>query len=172
MLLLSNDLLSKQVLSLRTSQPVAKITSAIINPNNLKVEGFFCIDSVDKSELILVVQDIRETIADGYIINDHDVLCSVDDLVRLQDIISINFSLINKPVETISKDKIGKVQDFSTDTESFYINKLYVTPPIYRSLNGSSLIVDRTQINEISPKKITIYDLLKTSSVQVGATAT
>ncbi len=172
MLLLSNDLLSKQVLSLRTSRPVARIVSAIINPNNLKVEGFFCIDSVDKSELILVVQDIREIIPDGYIINDHDVLCNIDDLVRLKDIISINFSLINKPVETISKDKIGKVQDFSTDTESFYINKLYVTPPIYRSLNGSSLIVDRTQINEISPKKITIYDLLKASSVQVSATAT
>ena len=72
MLQLSNSLLNKSVLSLRTGTPVATILSAIINPNNLKIEGFYCQDRFDKKELIMLYQDIREILPQGYVVNDHD----------------------------------------------------------------------------------------------------
>jgi sporulation protein YlmC with PRC-barrel domain len=162
MLLLTNDLVSKQVLSLRSNTPIAIIQSPIINPNNLKIEGFYCRDKFDKSLLVLLTQDIRETIENGYIVNDHDVLAKVEDLVRLREILNINFALIGKPVETLSKNKVGKVTDYSTDINSMFIQKLYVSAPVYKHFGNNSMMIDRTQINEITPRKIIIGDILST----------
>ena len=115
-------------------------------------------------------QDIRETIADGYIVNDHEVLSKSEDLIRLKEVLAINFSLIGKPVVTVSGSRVGKIQDYSTDLESMFIQKIYVNQPLYKSLNGGNLAIDRTQINEITPKKIVIYDLMKTAPSQANAT--
>src|SRR5690606_36360335 len=82
MLQLSASLLNKPVLSLRTSSPVAATTTPIINPDNLKIEGFYCIDNRTKQLLVLVYQDIRELIPQGFIVNDFDVLAEPKELVR------------------------------------------------------------------------------------------
>jgi sporulation protein YlmC with PRC-barrel domain len=169
MLLLSNDLVKKQILSLRSSSPIATIQGAIINPNNLKIEGFYCRDHYDKSLLVLLTQDIRETISGGYIVNDHDVLSHVEDLVRLKKIININFALIGKQVVTISKNRVGKVTDYSTELDSMFIQKLYVAQPVYKSLGGGNMIIDRTQINEITPKRIIINDIMGNVPAQARA---
>ena len=79
---------------------MAVITQPIINPNNLKIEGFYVLDNRDKSELILLVQDIREIISKGFVVNDHGVLAEAEDLVRLKDILALNFVLDGKPVDT------------------------------------------------------------------------
>ena len=105
----------------------------------------------------------------GYIVNDHDVLTEIEDLVRLQDIIKLAFEPINKPVETVSGQKIGKVNDYAVDLKSMYIQKLYVTQPIYKNFNGGNIVVDRNQVNEITPKRIIINDLLGTVPVQARA---
>lgn len=171
MLQLSGSLIGKSVLSLRTGQPVATITAPIINPNNLKIEGFYCEDTIDKTQFVLVCQDIRELVADGFIINDHDVLADPEDLVRLKDILELDFVLTGKPVETISKQKVGKVGDYAVETGSMYIQKLYVSQSILKNLTGGNLSIDRTQINEITPKRIIINDLLKDATVPAAAAA-
>jgi sporulation protein YlmC with PRC-barrel domain len=162
MLVLSHDLVSKKVLSLRTNAPIASISQPIINPNNLKIEGFYCQDRYSKNQLVLLCQDIRETIPIGYIVNDHDVMVNPEDLVRLKDILDINFDPLGKQVETISGHKIGKVSDYASEIESMYIQKIYVTQPIYKTLNGGNLIIDRDQINEITPRRIIINDIYGT----------
>ena len=171
MLQLSESLQNKPVMSLRTGQPVATATTPIINPNNLKIEGFYCTDRFDKQELILLWQDIRDVIPQGFVIDDHDVLIDGSDLVRLKDIMALNFSLIGKPVITLSKDRVGKVSDYATDIETMYIQKLYVSQNVLKSFTGGSLGVDRNQINEITDKKIIINDLLKTVPASAGALA-
>jgi len=171
MLQLSASLLNKPVLSLRTGQPVAQVSSALINPNNLKIEGFYCTDRFSANTLILLYQDIREFIDKGYVVNDHDVLSEPQDLVRLADIIKINFQLIGKPVVTISKEKVGKVADYATETQTMYIQKIYVSQSLLKNFSGGSLSVDRNNINEITDKKVIINDLLKNSPVTAPATA-
>src|SRR4051812_1014923 len=84
MLQLSASLLNKSVLSLRTGSPIATITGPVINPDNLKIQGFYCQDSFSKRTLVLLYQDIREIAAKGYIVNDHEVLVDPDELVRLK----------------------------------------------------------------------------------------
>ncbi len=169
MLQLSGSLLNKPVLSLRSGGPVAWTIEPIFNPNNLKVEGFYCNDSVDKQRLILLYQDIRELSNHGFIIDDHDVLAHPRDLVRLKTVLNLHFDLIKKPVVTVSKDKVGKISDYAVETETMYVQKLYVSRSILKNLASGSLSIDRSQIVEITNSKIIISDLLQGTPSPVAA---
>jgi uncharacterized protein YrrD len=162
MLQLSANLVNKSVLSLRTGAPVAFVTAPIFNPDNLRIEGFYCQDRFEKKKhLVLLCQDIRDIMPDGYVVNDHDILAEPEELVRLKKILEINFELIGKHVVTVDKQKVGKVSDYATDLDSMYVQKLYVAQSILKNLAGGSLSIDRNQINEITPRRIIINELLK-----------
>ena len=172
MLQLSGSLINQPVLSLRTGTPIALAQRAIINPNNLKIEGFYCQDGANrKKELVLLYQDIRDIIPQGLIVNDHDVLAEPEELVRLKDILHLNFELLGKPVVTASGDKVGKVGDYATETTSMFVQKLYISQSLFKSFAGGNLGVDRTQIVEITPRKIVINDLEQKVPARVGAIA-
>lgn len=171
MLKLSESLLNKPIMSLRTGQQVATTTRAIINPNNLKIEGFYCVDRFKRNELILLYQDIRDVIPQGLVIDGHDVLTEPEDLVRLKDVLQLDFQLLGKQVVTLSKQKLGKVTDFATEIETMYIQKLYVSQGLLKGLTHGNLGIDRNQINEITDKKIIVNDPLDGGTVRVGALA-
>lgn len=158
-------------MSLRTGQQVAIAHVPIINPNNLKIEGFYCNDRFTKAQLVLLYQDIRDIIPQGFVIDDHDVLTPADELVRLKDVMQLDFTLIGKPVVTISKERVGKVSDYATELETMYIQKIYVSQSVFKSLAGGNLGVDRSQINEITDRKIIINELLKGTPAAAGITA-
>jgi sporulation protein YlmC with PRC-barrel domain len=171
MLQLSESMLNRPVMSLRTGQQVATAVTPIINPNNLKIEGFYCTDRFNKDQLILLYQDIRDIIPQGFVIDDHDVLAEPSELVRLRDVLEIGFKLIGKPVETTSKEHVGKVSDYATEIETMYIQKLYVSQSLFKSFAGGNLGIDRNQINEITDRKIIINELLKGTPAAAGVTA-
>lgn len=155
-------ILERPVMSLRTGRQVAMAYAAIIDPNNLKIEGFHCTDSIDKKKhLILVTQDIRDVLPAGLVVNDHADLSEPEDLIRLQNIIDLNFELIGKTIVTTKKKRVGKVSDYAIEPESMLIKKLYVSQSIVKSFTGGTLSVDRTQIVEITNKKIIIKELLQ-----------
>ena len=169
MLQLNGALLNKPVMSLRTGTQVATALSPIINPNNLKIEGFYCSDRFDKKELVMLYQDIRDLLPNGFVIDDHDVLVEPEELVRLKDILKLNFNLIGMPIETVSKHRVGKVSDYATEVSSMYIQKIYASQSILKSFTGGSLSIDRTQIVEITPRRIIINDLLEAAPVSAPA---
>lgn len=171
MLQLSASLLNKAVLSLRTGTPIATVTAPIINPDNLKIEGFYCEDRFDKSQLVLLYQDIRDLLPKGFVVNDHDVLAEPGELVRLKKVMDINFNLIGKQVVTIDKQKVGKVSDYATETTTMFVQKIYVAQSILKSLTGGSLSIDRNQINEITPRRIIINELTKQAPAAATASA-
>ena len=170
MLQLSGMLINRPVLSLRTGSQVATTLAPIINPNNLKIEGFYCQDGLSRKQLILVSQDIRDVMSQGLVINDHDVLSEPEELVRLKNTLGINFELMGKPVVTTDKHKLGKVNDYATEVESMFIKKLYVTQSLLKNFSGGNLGIDRTQIVEITDKRILVNDL--EAKVPAHATAT
>lgn len=171
MLQLSASLSNKKVLSLRTGAPIADITAPIINPDNLKIEGFYCQDSLNRQSLILLSQDIRDILPQGYVVNDHDVLSETEELVRLKEVLELNFSLLGKPVVTVNKERVGKVSDYATETETMTIQKLYVSQSILKNFTGGSLSIDRSQVQEITPRRIIISELLKKGPAAATATA-
>ncbi|HJQ08373.1 MAG TPA: hypothetical protein VJ836_02710 [Candidatus Saccharimonadales bacterium] len=159
MLQLSGMLINRPVLSLRTGTQIATTLGPIINPNNLKIEGFYCQDFDSRRQLVLLSQDIRDLLPQGMAVNDQDVLTEPEELVRLKDIMALNFDLLGKQVVTSSKNKIGKVGDYAAETQSLYIQKLYVTQSLFKSFSGGNLGIDRSQIIEITDKKIVVGDL-------------
>jgi sporulation protein YlmC with PRC-barrel domain len=161
-------LLNRPVMGLRTGTQVATTTNAIINPDNLKIEGFYC-QTTDKRHLVLVYQDIRDVIPQGVVVNDSDVLSEPGELVRLKKIMDIGFELMGKKVTTEDGEKVGKVGDFAAETATMYVQKIYVSQSVFKSFAGGNLGIDRSQVTEVTDKKIVIRELAK--KVPAGATA-
>lgn len=158
MLLMGQQLINKPVLSLRTGGVVGTALEPIINPSNLKIEGWWVDDTSSRQRRILLSLDIRDIIEQGFVVNDHDALSDPDELVRLKDTLKIGFELVGKPVIDSSKHKLGKVNDYAFEKDGFFVNKLYTDKSILRSLSGQAAIIDRSQIVEISRRVITVMD--------------
>lgn len=158
MLQLRKMIVDRPVLSLRTGGTIATASTPIINPNNLKIEGFYCSDKYSKKPLVLLSQDIRDSLPQGFVVNDHDVLTSPEELVRLKEVIGYKYDLMDKPVYTVNKKRLGKINDFAVDSETMYVQKIYVGQSLLKSLSGGQLSVDRNQIVEITDKRIIIQD--------------
>jgi hypothetical protein len=161
MLKLSKSLVNVPILSLRIGGEVGTATQPIINPTNLKIEGWRCVSSQSKDELILLSQDVREVLPQGLVVNDVEVLADPEDLIRHQKLLEIDFGLLGHNVVSESKRKLGKVSDFATETTTFYIQKLYTTQSILKSLKGGSTSVSRNQILEITDRQIVVKDPLQ-----------
>jgi uncharacterized protein YrrD len=171
MLQLSAAIINRPVMSLRTGTQVATAVTPVINPDNLKIEGFYCTDKFENKELILLYQDIRDIIPQGIVIDDHDVLVEEEELVRLKKVLELQFELIGKPIETTAKEKVGKVGDFAVETTTMTIQKIYANQSLLKSFTGGSLSIDRSQIVEITPKRIIINELLKTAPAAAASVA-
>lgn len=157
MLRLSKAFFNRSILSLRTGSKIGSAIDPLINPDNLKIEGWFAVSKTVKGEQILPAGEVREFITKGLVVNDFDAITDPKDLIRLKDIIRIRFDLMGKTVVTESKRRLGKVVDFAVD-EGFYVQKLYVNPPIYKNLAGEQLLISREEIIEITNKHIVVAD--------------
>lgn len=146
-------------MSLRTLGVVATAEQPLINPNNLKIEGWYCRDQFSNNTLILLSKDIRDIVPQGLAVDDYDSLTEPDELIRLKDILDLNFAILGKQVITERKRKVGKVSDYAVDIKSFYVQKLYVSQPVYRNFSGGQLSIGRTQIVEITNQHIVVRDV-------------
>lgn len=159
MLRLKQSIVNLAVMSLRTGGRVATAHDPIINPNNLKIEGWYCSDTFSKQRLVLLAKDVRDFVPQGIAIDDHEVLAEPEDLVRLKETLELGFQVIGKQVLTDKKRRIGKVADYALDTDTMKIQKLYVSRPVFRSMTDAQLSIDRSQIVEITNRKIVIRDV-------------
>lgn len=96
MLKLSSSLLNIPIVSLQTGRGIGSARQPLINPNNLKIEGWFC-HTLDAKELLFVpIDDIREIGSYGMAVNSIDALAPLEDFVRLAKLIRLNFQLAGK----------------------------------------------------------------------------
>ena len=157
MLVLSKEFIERPIISLRTGRPIASTVHSIIDPNTLKMLGWWCKEQSKKELVILLTEDLREVNQLGLAIDDHSALSEPEDLVRLVDVLNLNFELIGKPVRTKHR-KVGKVADFCTDAKSYFIQKIYVSQSLVKAFSTDTLIIDRTQIIEITDSYVMIED--------------
>lgn len=169
MLQLSRTLIGRNVLSLRGGHVVGRTLSVIINPDSLKIEGLWCAPAEGKNQLVLLPLDIRDILPQGFVVNDHDALTSPEELVRLHKIMGYGYTPLGKQVIDETHTKLGKVSDYSWNTDSFYVQKIYVSQPLFKNILGGSKGIDRTQIQEVTPKKIIVDSTL--DRLPAGATA-
>ena len=158
MLIVDNQLASLPVLSIHASSVVAHTNGYILNPHNLTIAAFY-VDSPRADEpLILMPQDIREMNGRSLVINHEEDLAPEEDIIRLQELIDLDFSLVGKPVYTESGKKLGTVTEFVVQTEHMAVFNMHVQPPAWKSLMKSDLIISRKQVVEVSQESVIVRD--------------
>ncbi len=165
MLMQSQQLKDVDIINMRTGQPVAKVIRPIIDPFKLEIAGFY---TTYQQNNILLIRNIRELSRKQVIIDDTDTFSNKNELPRLQELLELDYQLKGKRTVTQSKKRLGKIEDYIIDTLSYQIQKLHVSQPLWRSFNGSTLIIDRKQIIEVNNNAVTVSD----ATVQSGALAT
>lgn len=157
MLIAQTRLLNMPILSLQTGAPLGQTTQAIIDPRQLHIVAFYCSGQRVQGTAVLHTTDIREVSNIGLIVDGAERIMPLDDdLVRLREVLSFRFELIGKTVIDTRKRRLGKVEGYSIDTESFYISKLNVRQSIFKSFTGGNLLIDRNQIVEVNDKHIIV----------------
>ncbi len=161
MLVIGSTMIGNSVLSLHIGGPIGVTKSAVIDPENLNIIAYTVDGSVIKSDPeignILDVKDVRELGPEGFIINSSDVLVNREDIVHLDEVMSLNFNLVGLKVVTKKGKKIGKIVDYTFDSNSFMVYQLIVQRPVgFAALNDPQLTINRSQIVEIDDYKVTI----------------
>jgi hypothetical protein len=167
---MSGSLLNIPVISLRIGKSIAVATYPILNPHNLKIIGWWCKEPGNGTS-VLLTDDVRENTQQGLAVNDEENLSPPEDLVRLKEILDTNFQLIDKMVRT-KRQKIGKVHDYSYN-DGMFVQKLYVARPLMKVFAAEdTVIIDRTQILEVTDHHILVRDTdIKETEEEIAAAA-
>lgn len=157
MLIIGSRLINAPVMSLQTGSEIARTEREIIDTANLKVIGYELKGRLlDKHNLLLRVDEIREVSDIGMIIDSQDELITPGDVIKFDEIREKGFTIIDMPVRDEKGSKLGKVSDYTLDIGSFIMQQLTVRRPILKSLNDVELIIHRSQIIEINNKAIVV----------------
>jgi sporulation protein YlmC with PRC-barrel domain len=146
------------IISLQTSEAVALARSPIIDIATLEIQAFHCRGAQGHQPLLLMTRDIRQMATDCIIIDSADELADPSDIIRLQQLIEDAYSPIGKMVISDAGRKLGTVDDYSINLDTNRVQKLYVRGGILSSWLGTNLAIDRTQIIDITPQKITVRE--------------
>lgn len=145
-------------MSLQVGAPIAQLSSAVIDPSNLNIVAYSLSGGLvnNRPENYLRTADIREFSPIGMIIDSIDDLVDPNEIIKIRDILKLNFHLIGHKVVTKKGKKLGKVSDFTIDSATFSIYQLIVQRPLFSGLTDPELTINRSQIIEIDDYKVVI----------------
>ncbi len=146
------------VMSLRGGRRISTTIEPIINPHKLRIEGLYCEDRASGIDKILLMEDIREFSDLGIIVDSEDSLMDPADLVRLEKVIQMDFSLIGNRLVTQSGKKLGHVEDFAIDDISYRIEKIYARPTALKTFSTNDYIINRRQVASVSHDEVIVKD--------------
>lgn len=157
MLLLGSQLIKTPVMGLQTGAELAKVTIPLIDPANLKIMAYIVEGPLlDEHPSLILTNDIREFSSIGMIIDSSDEFVGLHDVVKIEQLYNLGFKLIGMSVIDETKHKLGKIEDYSVDSESFVIQQLHVKRGVIKSLTDTGLMIHRSQIVEINDKHIVV----------------
>ena len=160
MLINSARLIGCPILSLHVGGRIASVVDIIVDPNTLKIAACRVDGPLVGREVgdILPMTSVREFSRLGMIVDSADEFVEVDDIVRIKELLELNFSLTGLKVETKKGHKLGKVSGFTVNPEDWQIQQLIVQRPVMQSFLDPELMIARSQISEINDYKIIVKD--------------
>lgn len=161
MLIYESSLIGTPILSLQASGPIGRVSSVIIDPNGLKIIAFR-IDGPHPSANLLEVSSVREHSSLGMVIDSIDELVGRDDVVRLQQVLDLNFDLLTLKVESKKGTKLGHIIDYTVTSEDYTVQQLIVRRPALKALMDPELTIPRSEIIEVTDYKVIVRDEEKT----------
>jgi sporulation protein YlmC with PRC-barrel domain len=156
--MVGSKLVGYPVLSLHVGGEIARTAEPIIDPDGLKIIGYTLTGPLIGGDVgdILDLMSVREFANTGMIIDSIDEFTNREDVIKMDKIMSLNFKLIGLKVVTEDNRNLGKVSDYTVDTDSFMIYQLIVRRPTLKSLVDPELTINRSQIVEVDDYKIVV----------------
>lgn len=148
------------ILSLHIGGRVARVTEIIIDPDSLKVIACRVEGPLVGKEVgdILPMASVREFSHLGMIIDSTDELVEADEIVRIRDVLALNFNLVGLKVETKKGTKLGKVADSTVSPDNWQIQQLVVQRPLLKAFIDPELMISRSQVIEVNDYKVIVKD--------------
>lgn len=150
------QLIGLPVISLQTGSRLATTTGLIVDPDRLLVAALAC--NAGKSSLLLLPQDIRQLAPQGILVDSEESLAEPGDIVRVAPLAERNWNPVGIKVVTDMSRPVGKVENYTIAPDQFVIQKLHVRRPVWQSLTGASVIVDRGQVLDVTNHQIVVRD--------------
>lgn len=162
MLIAGSRLIDAPVMGLETGGELARTSKAIIDPRTLEVIAYELKGPLlDIHPSALRIADVREFSEIGLIVDSSDEFVSPIDIIKLNEIYKLDFTLTGMNVIDEKRHKLGKVDGYTIETGGFVIQQLSVKRPFFKSLNDTQLLIHRTQISEISNEAIVVNSEVK-----------
>jgi uncharacterized protein YrrD len=161
MLLLGSRLIGTPVMSLQTGTSLAETKAALIDPSNLKLVAYELDGPMLAERPYLRIADVRELSGIGMIVDSSDEFIGEDDVIAIKKLKDLGFVLNGMTVVDEQKHKLGKIEDYSIDTDSFIVQQLTVKRGVIKSLTDTALLVHRSQIIEINDRNIVVKTTAK-----------
>ena len=161
MLINGSKLKNYPVLSLHIGGRTARTTEPIIDPRKLQIVAFYVdgpLVNRDETGNILETKMIREFSNLGMVIDSMDDFTEEGEVVKLDEVLNLNFKLEGMKVVTKKKTKLGKVIDYTVDPNDYMILQLIVQRPPMKAFLDPELVISRKEIVEITDEKIIIKD--------------
>lgn len=160
MLIRGTRLTDFPILSLHIGGRIARIVRPIVDPNDLKIIAYRVSGPLVGREMgdILPVSSIREYSPIGFIVDSSDELVEADDIVRVRDVLALNFDLVGLKVVSRKGTKLGKVSDYTVDVDSGLIQQLIVQRPALKAFIDPELTISRREIHEVTDYKVIVKD--------------
>ena len=159
MFTLASKLIGLPIMALQNGEVIAKVKYLVLEPNKLQLVGIKCElqPGISKNPIVLT-QDIRQVALDCVLVNSTEDITDSSDIVRLEPLLKINLQLRGIRVLTESKKYVGKCEDYTINLGSFMLQKIYIRQSPIKSFFGASLIIDRSQIVQVSNREIIVKD--------------
>lgn len=160
MLVTSGKLIDTPVISVQSTGSIGTVASIIMDPTTLKILAFRLSGPLLKKSTadILTVSSIREYSHLGIIVDSIDELVSSDDVVKISEVLSLNFNLIGLKVESKKGSHLGRVNDFTVTPDDFAVQQIIVKRPLMKSFLDPELTIPRHEIVEVTDYKLIVKD--------------
>jgi uncharacterized protein YrrD len=148
MLLLGERLIGTPIMSLQVGVKIAETVAPVIDPKNLAIIAYEVDGPLLESRPSFIrIADIRELSDIGMIIDSSDELVGESDVIKI---------LVGMRVIDTNGKKLGKIVDYTLDTDSFIIQQLSVHGGIISSISNTEHVIHRSQITEINDTTIIV----------------
>ncbi|MBL4694004.1 PRC-barrel domain-containing protein [Candidatus Gracilibacteria bacterium] len=151
-------------------RPIASVKDVVMDPERGKVIAFV----VDKGKVI-VPFDVLSW-GDAIRVHDHDAIVESEDVLRVKEVQDSGVKISGNKVETEEGKVLGKVLDFSVNSKTMEIKKLYVGRTILGLIKFETRLIPAKNIIEVLEDKIIVKDdmavVREEEEVAVGDVAT
>lgn len=167
MYVLASQILKLPIISLQTGETEAIVSYIVIEMGKLEIVAIGCSTIKDFIEPVILIRDIRQLASDCIIIDSRNDISSSEDIVRIKEPIQVAYSPIGSHVVSHMMRPIGRVEDYTINSDTLKLQKLYIRQPIWRSWLGSSLIVTREQIVDVTAHQIVVRDVTDENALTI-----